>query len=427
MRPPAVVSNLVWAMIFSLAFMQPAIPLLGYITVPTDFLFVALCLAWLWALGTGRSAFTWDKAFGWLALYFAAVLASVIASDSPMRSAPALLKNLYLLSLPVIIVNLVRTRDDFRTAIQWWLAGSAVVALVGAASLALFLVDPASPLLDYTRFHFGTLPPGNYPRLQLTFFNANMACNYLTVSLVLLLVARRLDWVGRRLFAWLLAGFVLSAALTLSPGLGGIVLAIGVWVWLLERKRRPALATMVLWGSLLASLLFVVAMAVTPIIHPTAPFLIQLPLGIELAPAGRLMIWIDAVRNFIADPLLGRGIGMDPVEVRYLSPSGDLQTLTEAHNSFLNIAVQCGIVGLAALTALVVFVLRRSLPLRLLPGDRNVAIVGLGLAFLVAFGYEGLGGSFEDARHLWVLFGLFVVAWNLDSPDDPPQRTVQTD
>ena len=402
-------------MIFSLAFMQPAIPLLGYIAVPTDFLFVAELLTWLLMLVSRRSAFAWDEVFGWLALYFAAGLVSAVASGDPLRSAPALLKNLYLLSLPVLIVNLVRTRDDFRTAIRCWLAGSAIVALVGAVSLALFLIDPRSPLLDYTRFHFGTLPPGDYPRLRLTFLNANMACNYLSVSLVLLLVARRLDWIGRRLFAWMLAGIALSAALTLSPGLGGIILVIGLWIWLLERERRPPVAALALYGGVLVALLFVMAMAVTPIIHPTAPFLIHLPFGVELAPAGRLMIWIDAVRNFLAEPLFGRGLGMDAVKVHYQNPSGELQTLTDAHNIFLSVAVQCGIFGIAALTALVVFVFRASRPFQLLPGGRNTAIVGLGVAFLVAFAYEGLGGSFEDSRHLWVLLGLLLTAIRLEA------------
>ena len=105
MRPTPSALNLTWATIFSLAFMQPAIPLLGYVAVPTDFLFIAVLLTWLLTLRSGRSAFAWDNAFWWLALYFAAGLASAVASGDPMRSAPALLKNLYLLSLPVLIVK----------------------------------------------------------------------------------------------------------------------------------------------------------------------------------------------------------------------------------------------------------------------------------------------------------------------------------
>jgi len=44
------------------------------------------------------------------------------------------------------------------------------------------------------------------------------------------------------------------------------------------------------------------------------------------------------------------------------------------------------------------------------------------LAFLVAFAYEGLGGSFEDARHLWVLFGLFLASGRLAEATDPPRH-----
>jgi len=40
----------------------------------------------------------------------------------------------------------------------------------------------------------------------------------------------------------------------------------------------------------------------------------------------------------------------------------------------------------------------------------NIILTGLGLAFCSAFVYQGLTGSFEDARHLWVLIGLVPAA-----------------
>jgi O-antigen ligase len=177
------------------------------------------------------------------------------------------------------------------------------------------------------------------------------------------------------------------------------------------RKRNTAAGSLFFAAAVLVALLFVAAMAVTPIAHATAPFSMNI-LGVELFPAGRLMIWIDAVRNFVADPFLGRGIGAESVHVPYQSPSGG-QTLTDAHNTFLNIAVQCGIVGLTALLAILGYAWKRSAPFRLLADTARTARTGLGLAFLVAFAYEGLGGSFEDARHLWVLFGLFVASVRL--------------
>ena len=78
------------------------------------------------------------------------------------------------------------------------------------------------------------------------------------------------------------------------------------------------------------------------------------------------------------------------------------------HNLFLNVAVQCGLLGIAAIIFLIAHVARRTCRL---PWDQHRLIqVGLGLAWLNAFAYQGLTGSYEDARHLWVLLGLIVVA-----------------
>jgi hypothetical protein len=96
--------------------------------------------------------------------------------------------------------------------------------------------------------------------------------------------------------------------------------------------------------------------------------------------------------------------------VRYLNPSGYLETLTDAHNMFLSIAAQCGMVGLAALLLLIWHIGRRTLPLRLDQGVAAVIRVGLGIGLLIGLVYEGLGGSFEDARHLWVAFGLLLAS-----------------
>jgi O-antigen ligase len=78
--------------------------------------------------------------------------------------------------------------------------------------------------------------------------------------------------------------------------------------------------------------------------------------------------------------------------------------LGDAHNTFLSVASQTGFVGFTAFTLLLIFLLRTFLPIRF---ERQTVIkTGLGFAFVTAFLYQGLAGSFEDARHLWVLIGL---------------------
>jgi O-antigen ligase len=396
--------------------LRPRIDVFGLGAVPIDLLYLALFSAWLALLASGQARVPPHKAWWLLAAYLAVMLASALGSEAPWRSATKLLTQIYLLSLPLIVCTLVDDGSSLRRAVRWWLFGTAIVAGAAVVGLIAFAVDPHGPIVAPLRFHFGTLVPGDYPRFRLTFVNANMACNYLVVSLAILLAARRMGWIGKTPFRLLLAGILIAAATTISPGLGGLAIALAIWIWLLLRESRPTAAKLALAAGAGAGLLFLAAMAVTPVIHPTAPFLIPVPaLDLTLAPAGRLMIWIDAVRNFLADPLLGRGIGVDAVDVRYLAPAGNLQRLTDAHNMFLNIAVQCGIPGLAAILALVVYAFRHTAPFRFLPGGANTMRLGLGLAFLNGFAYQGLGGSFEDSRHLWLLFGLFLASGRIEA------------
>lgn len=396
-------------LIFSLAFMQPPVPLLRFLAVPTDFIFVALAALWAALVVTGRASLRWDRAYLFIAIYLAAMLVSVPGSESVRSSGVKLLTQLYLAGLAVIVSTLVENEAQLRSAVRAWLAGTAVVGAVAVLALILFAVDPASPILQPASSVKGTLPPGDYPRLQMTFMNPNMACNYLTVSLLLLLAARRVGWIGRTPFVLLLASTLIAAVATISPGIGGIALGLGLWAWLVLSNRDAARFSLLL--GVVAAILFVAAMAVTPILHPTAPYLIHMPLlDMTLAPSGRLMIWTDAVHNFLAHPLTGRGIGVDPVLVHYLDPSGVYETSTDAHNVFLSIAVQCGVVGLAAFLLLAREMIARTFPLRV-DGDASTIVrTGVGAGLLIALLYEGLGGSFEDSRHLWAAFGLLLAS-----------------
>jgi hypothetical protein len=53
----------------------------------------------------------------------------------------------------------------------------------------------------------------------------------------------------------------------------------GLWYWLVKNRERPAIARLALAAGLGLAMLFLPAMAVTPILHPTAPFLIHVPLS----------------------------------------------------------------------------------------------------------------------------------------------------
>jgi O-antigen ligase len=105
-------------------------------------------------------------------------------------------------------------------------------------------------------------------------------------------------------------------------------------------------------------------------------------------------------------PIVGRGIGLDAGFVVYDSPNGK-QFLGDAHQLWLNVAAQQGLVGLAVIIFLTIWFLRRGLPLNI---ENTPIKTALGLAFIGTFCYQGLIGSYEDARHLWILLGLLASA-----------------
>ncbi|MEO7503639.1 MAG: O-antigen ligase family protein [Sphingomicrobium sp.] len=397
---------LVGLFLLAQAAMRPPVALIGFTAVPSDFIFLAVA-GWAAADALRHRALPqWDPAMGWIALYGAALLlATLTATDSP-RAIAKLATQAYLLAIPLTLAALLRGADDLRVALRAWLAGSALVIVVAVVGLAAFAVAADGALYRALSFYHGSLPAGTYPRLSLSFLNGNMAANYLTVSAILAILAGHLGAITPRQRNLLIAGCSLAAVTTISPGLGGLALAFGFWGWLAWRGERPMAARLALGGGIGAAILAVVASALTLVPYPGAAFVAVLPGGWPIAASIRFTIWSQALANFIAHPLLGRGLGADSVAVSFASPSGVAQALSDAHNGFLNLAVQCGIVGLAAFVALLVHVTRHS--------RRNAATWWLGFAFLNGIAYQGLTGSFEDARHLWAVLGLWLVARRLD-------------
>ncbi len=85
-----------------------------------------------------------------------------------------------------------------------------------------------------------------------------------------------------------------------------------------------------------------------------------------------------------------------------------MQTLTDAHNILLNVAAESGIFGLLGILAIILYFTNIKVFSIFEDNETNIIKVGLVLAFISAFEYQGIGGSFEDARHLWVLIGLII-------------------
>ena len=303
-------------LVFSLPFTKHGVTIGGLHATATDFLYLVVVAALLAAVVKGEARLRWINGFAILIAYFAAMLASVLVAGMLAGATPKLASQLYLLSLPVIAYALIDDQDELRRLFRVWLAGTAVCAGIGAITVLLFAAGIDRALIDYALHGVGTLPPGSYPRLESTFTHPAMLCNYLTVSMAILLICLHLRWIGRTAGTSLLGAILVTAAFTITPGLGGIAALLGVWLFVTFRTRARPLAIAGLTLGTVLALGFVAVSVVTPVLHPTAPFLVHLP-GIEapLAPSVRLMAWIEAGKSFVEHPVFGTGIGSDPIAV----------------------------------------------------------------------------------------------------------------
>ncbi|MCD9187995.1 MAG: O-antigen ligase family protein [Pyrinomonadaceae bacterium] len=331
-------------------------------------------------------------------------------SINPKQSFIKLAGEFYILSLSVLTFNLVNSETRFRKLIKIWLYGTTVTIFIGLLTIFLFYFDRDNFLLQYTNSIFGAVPVGNYPRLTSTFGSASMFCNYLNVSLCFLFIAEKLKILRPFVFRVLLILSTICAIFTISSGIGGIILAFAIWFWLLLKENRKLLARSALVGGIVAAavLFFINFIALQP--HPTAPFTFNF-LGFELYPSGRLMIWTETLQTISANFFNGTGLGQEVCRVNFQNTDGSSAYLTDAHNIFLSVAGQNGIFGLISFTILVFYILKQVFSKRFIGNYRSSFIFYLlAAAFVCAFLYQGLTGSFEDARHLWVLVGLIFSA-----------------
>jgi putative inorganic carbon (hco3(-)) transporter len=402
-------------LIFSLAFMQPAMESFGPAMTLTEAVFLVTAALFLIALITRQAQLRLERTYVLFGLYAVGLSLSAVFSVDPKFSFFRFLGELYLIALAVLTINIVRTPEMIKNVVLVWLAASGVSAVVGTLAVLSFYLGVTNFLTDFAFHHYGSLPPGNYVRIQGTFLYPSMLCNYLTVSFMLLFASRRMRWIGSSLFIFLLAVFTITAVFTVTPGLGGLILTIGLWLWLVLRERgKEVFGKIALAGGVMAALSFQAVSTFTIIPIETSPYIFEVA-GMRIDPTARLLVWTESLQTFLAHPIFGKGVGQNVAEVYFTPPQGKMQIATDAHNTVLSVAAQSGIVGLVPLILICVATFRRALPFDL--STDNTLRTAFGIAFVSAFIVQGMVGSFDDARHLWVLIGLVMAVSTVRSSD----------
>ena len=202
----------------------------------------------------------------------------------------------------------------------FWLMGTAITVCAGLLGVALFYAGLREWPATYFLSSYGSLPPGDYPRILALFANANMLCNYLTVSFMIAAAMHAAGWLRTPVFAALALGIALTAAFSLSPGLGGLALCAALWAWVrLRAASRLWPARFALAAGVAVAAGFLALTTISPVsqgmpITPAQPLS-----GVQVEPSSRVLAWQTAFETVRQHPLAGLGLGLKVSEVHYLT------------------------------------------------------------------------------------------------------------
>jgi O-antigen ligase len=332
-------------------------------------------------------------------LFAAVLLASAIGANDLPQAASEVVKWLEFAAVLLILPQMVRGQQQMRWVAAATIAGAAAQAVLGIYQF-VFRIGP-----DW----FVIL--GRFMRASGTFGQPNPYAGYLglvlPVALSLALHAFGLALrppqrkMRQRWTPWLWAAYfagataLLFAALLASWSRGGwLGAAVGMTVVIVTRSRRAAFLSAVA-ALLLLSAVLLGSLSPAQLPQPVAARLQEVPafFGVgdplsqpvtdeNFALIERLAHWVAAQRMFAAEPLLGVGPGNYAAAYpAYRLPRWE-EPLGHAHNVYLNVLAESGLLGFAAFVVLwataIVYVLRRRAQV-LSPLTRAMAIGVLGV------------------------------------------------
>lgn len=398
--------NWLFALFVFLIPLQSILPLrvAGFQLQLADLTFIVLLVVWLAGLvdRRGQFRFRWFRLF--LALYLLAVFLSTIVSADQSRSVAKLAGKLYLVLIALLSCSVTGSMRQIQRTFFAWLGGAGVVLVLSGLGIVAFYVGFTDPAVNVVVHPiYGSLPAGPYPRIEGLFAYPAMFCNYLGITWMIAIACTLNGWLRERNL-WIFGGFLFVVnAFTLTPGLGGIFLTSGILIYAVKNTRAPLAAKSCLIAGIMSALLFLTAASFTLFSYDPNGIRIPLAEG-EITASHRAMAWKTGLDTFFQFPFFGRGVGMPVSEAIYTDPNGNNQLLTDAHNTYISVLAETGLVGALAFFGMLFYIMWRLT--RSNSGTARWIRLCILMALADAVLYQGLTGSFEDARHLWVLIGI---------------------
>lgn len=300
--------------------------------------------------------------------------------------------------------------DEFQTHFWWSLVTSAVLLLGVAVSQRLFgvpLFQGAEEARDLLRLLvFGDSHPVRLANI--TFQHFNSAGAYLTL-LVLALYAGAMTRALRGRILWIgVVAAMLALYLTYSRGAAlSTLIGLSIATTLTRTNRRTLVALATATAVVVALTLAIALPAVL-----TSEYTETLSFGV------RLLIWGAYLQAWLESPVIGLGPGNGFAAARFLSPYGEEYG---AHNNFLYIAADFGLMGLAALSLGLGTVIVRTVKLDPIARRAQPLMVGASAAVAALFVHSFFDHTLTVYAYRLGLFGIIAAAlgWTARKPGPP--------
>lgn len=133
--------------------------------------------------------------------------------------------------------------------------------------------------------------------------------------------------------------------------------------------------------------------------------------------SNRVVIWRNAIKTIGDRPILGLGYGWEQFEEyweRHYEPLAQEEVPSHAHNNFLEVGVETGLLGLGAFLAFLIALTRQlfqAMQQTKVKTTRRFVVAGffgMFVAFLV-FGMSNLSIRYRTGMLIWVCFGLMTL------------------
>lgn len=304
---------------------------------------------------------------------------------------------------------------DLREQQEIFLGLAIAVAVSSLWGIGQYLFGPDFiPIAVYRQDSLSTFEIGSSVafRATATFSHSNSFGFYLTMTLPLLLVgyARAKGAVAR----WAILGAFLlglvALLLTLSRSAWVTVLVEALLLGAMIVRRRRARTVLIVGALGLAGLgvLELFDSAVSSVLLERIRTLTDASYSSNL---DRLILWQAAIRMIVANPLLGAGYGTFAALFDIFNRLGNIQLFNHAHNTYLQVGAETGLLAVGALVAQLVRAIRAPLKsltssLRTEPPLAAAALLVAVTGIAVSFMFDYLLWDTRIMFQLWLVLGL---------------------